>query len=112
LESTFGGEHSLSFRSKPPKRKRNLRTDNGRQKKEENESSSDSESSTSNSMAIVKAAEPFKPQLDTFAKKNTLANSIAIEDFHIVGKLGEGSYSEVYRAVEKRSGFLCALKVL
>lgn len=63
-------------------------------------------------MIILKTAEPNRPQLDTLAKKNTLANSITIDDFHIVGKLGEGSYSEVYRAVEKRSGFVCALKVL
>lgn len=29
-----------------------------------------------------------------------------------MGKIGEGSYSEVFRAVERRSGFVCALKVL
>jgi aurora kinase, other len=30
----------------------------------------------------------------------------------VVRKIGEGSYSEVYLAVERRSGFVCALKVL
>lgn len=30
----------------------------------------------------------------------------------MLGKIGEGSYSEVFRAVERKSGFLCALKVL
>lgn len=30
----------------------------------------------------------------------------------LLGKIGEGSYSEVFKAVHKESGFLCALKVL
>jgi serine/threonine protein kinase len=30
----------------------------------------------------------------------------------LLGKLGEGTYSEVFRAVERKSGFMCALKVL
>lgn len=36
----------------------------------------------------------------------------SIGDFHIVSKIGEGTYSEVFKAVEKESGFLCALKIL
>jgi serine/threonine protein kinase len=27
-------------------------------------------------------------------------------------KIGEGSYSEVFKAVEKRTGFVCAVKVM
>lgn len=30
----------------------------------------------------------------------------------VLGKIGEGTYSEVFKAVERRSGFVCALKVL
>ena len=35
-----------------------------------------------------------------------------ISQFRIVSKLGEGTYSEVFRAVHKETGFLCAIKVL
>ena len=33
-----------------------------------------------------------------------------IEDFTILKKVGEGSYSEVFSAVERHSGMVCALK--
>lgn len=36
----------------------------------------------------------------------------AIEDFNIGRRLGEGSYSTVILAEEKKTGFLCALKVI
>jgi aurora kinase len=35
-----------------------------------------------------------------------------LTDFHLLKKMGSGSYSEVYMAMEKRSGFICALKIL
>lgn len=60
----------------------------------------------------LKTPETFKSQLSFFQKTNTAANSFKISDFHILAKIGEGSYSEVYKAIEKRSGFVCALKVL
>ena len=34
------------------------------------------------------------------------------DDFRLVKKIGEGSYSQVWLAVEKQTGFICALKVL
>jgi serine/threonine protein kinase len=37
---------------------------------------------------------------------------VSIREFHILSKLGEGTYSEVFRAVHKATGFLCAIKIL
>lgn len=59
-----------------------------------------------------KTPEMFKPQVGFFQKPYTAASSFKVSDFYILGKIGEGSYSEVYKAIEKRSGFVCALKVL
>jgi hypothetical protein len=36
----------------------------------------------------------------------------SIDDFNIGRRLGEGSYSTVILAEEKKTGFLCALKVI
>ena len=35
-----------------------------------------------------------------------------INNFLLLGKLGEGSYSEVYKAIDKETGFVIALKIL
>jgi aurora kinase, other len=35
-----------------------------------------------------------------------------ISDFILLEKAGQGTYSEVYKAVEKSSGFVCSLKIL
>ena len=33
-------------------------------------------------------------------------------DFKIIKKIGQGNYSEVFSAYERKSGFLCAIKKL
>ena len=35
-----------------------------------------------------------------------------ISDFTLLEKAGEGTYSQVFRAVERSSGFVCSLKIL
>jgi aurora kinase, other len=40
------------------------------------------------------------------------AKKLRISNFELLNKMGEGSYSEVYKAVDKSTGFLCALKIL
>jgi aurora kinase len=35
-----------------------------------------------------------------------------INDFNFVKQIGEGTYSKVYMACHKKTGFICALKVL
>ena len=44
--------------------------------------------------------------------KEKRATKWSIDDFHIGRRLGEGSYSTVILAEEKKTGFLCALKVI
>jgi serine/threonine protein kinase len=39
-------------------------------------------------------------------------HGLTLEDFIVFEKLGEGTYSEVFRALESKTGFLCALKIL
>jgi hypothetical protein len=114
LESTFGEENVLTFKPKPPKRKKNMRP------KPRHElppwEDSDSEAETP-----LCATLPASPRLHF--PKHTLTSprcrpeplterQFSISDFHIVSKIGEGTYSEVFKAMEKESGFLCALKIL
>lgn len=54
LESTFGEENVLSFKPNPPRRKRNIRSNLDRQKREDSDSSSDSDSSTKNWLVLGK----------------------------------------------------------
>ena len=42
----------------------------------------------------------------------TTKAAISLKDFILLKKVGEGSYSEAYLALEKRIGFLCVLKIL
>jgi len=35
-----------------------------------------------------------------------------LKDFILLGRMGQGSYSEVFRAMEKTTGWIFALKVL
>ena len=45
----------------------------------------------------------------TFSRMYALST---IDDFFLMEKIGEGSYSTVYRALHKKTGALYALKVL
>lgn len=110
LDSTFGEENVLAFRQKPPKRKRNIRNPQQRYKNEEASESSDSNSSATHSQRFhKKAAETFKSLLQLPRPR---PSGFEIGDFVVLGKIGEGTYSEVFKAMERRSGFVCALKVL
>jgi len=35
-----------------------------------------------------------------------------IHDFKIINKIGEGTYSKVFSVVHRKTGFLCALKIM
>jgi hypothetical protein len=45
-------------------------------------------------------------------QKERRSTKWCIDDFHVGRRLGEGSYSTVILVEEKKTGFLCALKVI
>lgn len=41
-----------------------------------------------------------------------MKEQVKISDFELLNKIGEGTYCQVFKGVDKRSGFVCALKVM
>jgi hypothetical protein len=58
------------------------------------------------SMDVSNIVTPQQPQKEKHSTK------WCIDDFNIGRRLGEGSYSTVILVEEKKTGFLCALKVI
>lgn len=61
-------------------------------------------------MDVSNVVTPYQPKSQQQAEKRT--KKWAIDDFNIGRRLGEGSYSTVILVEEKKTGFLCALKVI
>ncbi|CAF1644647.1 unnamed protein product, partial [Adineta ricciae] len=66
--------------------------------------------STHVSMDVSNVATPYQPKSQQLNEKRT--KKWSIDDFNIGRRLGEGSYSTVILVEEKKTGFLCALKVI
>ena len=66
--------------------------------------------STHISMDVSNVATPYQPKSQQLNEKRT--KKWSIDDFNIGRRLGEGSYSTVILVEEKKTGFLCALKVI
>ena len=69
--------------------------------------------STHVSMDISNVVTPYQPKTQpqqSQTEKRT--KKWCIDDFNIGRRLGEGSYSTVILVEEKKTGFLCALKVI
>jgi hypothetical protein len=62
------------------------------------------------SMDVSNVVTPHQPKIQQQNEKRT--KKWSIDDFNIGRRLGEGSYSTVILVEEKKTGFLCALKVI
>jgi aurora kinase len=62
------------------------------------------------SMDVSSIVTPHQPKSQQQNEKRT--KKWSIDDFNIGRRLGEGSYSTVILVEEKKTGFLCALKVI
>lgn len=62
------------------------------------------------SMDVSNVITPHQSKIQTQTEKRT--KKWSIDDFNIGRRLGEGSYSTVILVEEKKTGFLCALKVI
>jgi aurora kinase len=62
------------------------------------------------SMDVSNIVTPHQPKSQQQNEKRT--KKWSIDDFNIGRRLGEGSYSTVILVEEKKTGFLCALKVI
>jgi serine/threonine protein kinase len=61
-------------------------------------------------MDVSNIVTPHQPKSQQQNEKRT--KKWSIDDFNIGRRLGEGSYSTVILVEEKKTGFLCALKVI
>ncbi len=62
------------------------------------------------SMDVSNIVTPHQPKSQQQNEKRN--KKWSIDDFNIGRRLGEGSYSTVILVEEKKTGFLCALKVI
>lgn len=69
--------------------------------------------STHVSMDVSNVVTPYQAKIQPQSQQNEKrTKKWSIEDFNIGRRLGEGSYSTVILVEEKKTGFLCALKVI
>lgn len=65
------------------------------------------------SMDVSSVITPYQAKIQPQQQQNEKrTKKWSIEDFNIGRRLGEGSYSTVILVEEKKTGFLCALKVI
>jgi aurora kinase len=65
------------------------------------------------SMDVSNIVTPHQPKTEQQQQQNEKrTKKWSIDDFNIGRRLGEGSYSTVILVEEKKTGFLCALKVI
>ncbi len=65
------------------------------------------------SMDVSNIVTPHQPKSQQQQQQNEKrTKKWSIDDFNIGRRLGEGSYSTVILVEEKKTGFLCALKVI
>ncbi len=65
------------------------------------------------SMDVSNVVTPHQPKTQSQQQQNEKrTKKWSIDDFNIGRRLGEGSYSTVILVEEKKTGFLCALKVI
>ncbi len=64
------------------------------------------------SMDISNVVTPHQPKIQSQQQNEKRTKKWSIDDFNIGRRLGEGSYSTVILVEEKKTGFLCALKVI
>jgi len=65
------------------------------------------------SMDVSNIVTPHQPKTQQQQQQNEKrTKKWSIDDFNIGRRLGEGSYSTVILVEEKKTGFLCALKVI
>jgi serine/threonine protein kinase len=63
------------------------------------------------SMDVSNIVTPHQPKSQSQQNEKRM-KKWSIDDFNIGRRLGEGSYSTVILVEEKKTGFLCALKVI
>jgi hypothetical protein len=64
------------------------------------------------SMDVSNVVTPYQPKNQQEQQNEKRTKKWSIDDFNIGRRLGEGSYSTVILVEEKKTGFLCALKVI
>ncbi len=64
------------------------------------------------SMDVSNVVTPYQSKNQQEQQNDKRTKKWSIDDFNIGRRLGEGSYSTVILVEEKKTGFLCALKVI
>lgn len=64
------------------------------------------------SMDVSNVITPYQAKIPPQQQNEKRTKKWSIDDFNIGRRLGEGSYSTVILVEEKKTGFLCALKVI